>query len=93
MKLSGTFTPVTGMNLDSDKYENATLILNESYSMLDVSEPLIVVDLCENGEVIRERILCTTLFNYSGDESGIVEAGLLSIKSNCNLDDMEISDE
>ena len=90
MHLSGTFTSAMGMGLEQREIPEARLVINETYSMLDIAEPLVVVDLYEGPELIQERVLCTTLFDYTGDKSGAAEAGLESIKSNCGLDGMDV---
>lgn len=90
MRLSGTFTPALGMGLEQREFTEASFVINTSYSMLDIPEPLVVVDLYEGDTLVRERVLCTTLFDYTGSESGAEKAGLESIKSNCGLDDMDV---
>ncbi|URY99238.1 hypothetical protein 6939_0059 [Klebsiella phage 6939] len=93
MKLVGKFEPSAGMLLPEIDYTNSEFIVNQEYSNLSLDEPFIVVDLYSDGELVAERVLVTTLWDYNKNEDDdVIKLCLIKMKSDNMLDDMVISD-
>lgn len=93
MKLAGKYTPPFGIDIEVREYSPAYFVMNEAYSNLSWSEPVIVVDLYEGDVLIKERVSVATLFDYVEDPAiPVLKAALMQVKENLQLDDMEIAE-
>ncbi|HBY7762062.1 hypothetical protein [Klebsiella pneumoniae] len=87
-KLQGSYTPPEYIGIIVREYNQASFLINEEYSMLNINPAVGVVDLYENDVLIHERVSVATCDRIEGED--IVVTLLKSIKEQIILDKMDI---